>query len=123
MWLRWLSIRFSIAIRLDELDAYLCLESTAASSISPPPENIKVDTDNYVVIIGETPFPMIGGPTTRERLAEFILSVVEADGRPVSATDYKLKTRDIEMQHQKVRALISADDTKTGSGYCLRRLR
>ena len=77
---------------------------------------VKVHAETKVVEIDGVPYPLSGSDEKKERMVEFIQALINAEGSPVSAKDYKLRSRDVEGQHDKIKTLIG-DDAKPGSGY------
>ena len=100
------------------------LAETAASNIGAKPATggddtklrVKVHAETKVVEIDGTPYPLSGSEESKKQLVKFIQALIDAKGAPVSATDYGIRTRDVERQHDKIKSLIG-DDAKPGSGY------
>ena len=77
---------------------------------------VKVHAETKVIEIDGMPYPLSGSDQKKERMVEFIQALISAEGSPVSAQDYKLRSRNVEGQHDKIKTLIG-DDAKPGSGF------
>lgn len=74
-----------------------------------------LDIDKVVEIDG-IPYPLAGSEAVRKNLVKFIMELINAQGGPVGAADFDLRSRDIEKQLPAVKSLIGSD-AKSGSGH------
>jgi hypothetical protein len=119
-----MQIVFDNTVEYGILRAWIHREWAAVSNIGAKPATggdgpklrVRVNTENKVVELDGTAYPLTGREESKERLVAFIQALINAKGAPVSATDHGVRTRDIERQHVKIRSLLG-EDAKAGSGY------
>lgn len=96
--------------------------STSTPILTDAKANIIVHADTEVVSIGGKPYQLKGGDVIKERLLKFIQALIDADGSPISAADFNVRSRDVAAQHPDVCSLIN-DEAKPGAGHCIPRSR
>ncbi len=81
--------------------------------VEPAACRVSVDANAGVVAIDGAPYGLIGSAAVKDRLADFIVAMIDADGEPVVMTDYGVRTREVERQAPEIINLI---DSQPGAG-------